>query len=69
MKTLSEHNRERAEQYEAATQMGGPILNGIACPKCNQELFDSYPMLTLTSNPPRKDINCIGCGFRGYRIA
>jgi len=31
-----------------------PVKNGIGCPKCKEELYDTNPMLTLTSNPPQK---------------
>ena len=46
-----------------------PILNGIACPKCGEELFDSNPMITLASYPAKKNINCSKCDYVGYRIA
>ena len=48
---------------------GKPRLNGIACPDCGSELFDSDPRYTLASNPPQKNVHCDECGFRGYRIA
>ncbi len=27
------------------------VLNNIACPKCGEEMYDSSPMITLTSIP------------------
>ncbi len=42
-------------------------LNGIACPNCGKELFDSQPDIILMTNPPKKHIECGNCGFEGYR--
>jgi DNA-directed RNA polymerase subunit RPC12/RpoP len=46
-----------------------PRLNGIACPKCGEEMFDSNPMATLTSMPAKKNVHCSKCDYVGYRIA
>ena len=43
--------------------------NGIECPECGKELWDSYPLVTLTSDPPQKNIHCIECDYRGFRLA
>lgn len=48
--------------------MGTAKHNGISCPTCSSELYDSNPNITLTSNPPKKDIHC-QCGYKGYRVA
>lgn len=48
---------------------GNPVLNGIACPMCGGELYDSMPSITLASNPPQKNVHCSNCKFCGYRIA
>ena len=69
MKTLDEHNNERREAYDALRKKQEPHANGIACPKCDEELWDSSPMMTLTSSPPKKDVHCLKCGYRGYRLA
>lgn len=45
-----------------------PRPNGVACPKCGEELWDSDPMVTLTSNPPQKNVHCEACGYRGYMV-
>ena len=66
MKTLAEHNDERRDAYNQP--IGGPRKNGIACPKCGDELWDTNPAMTLTVNPPQKNIHC-ECGFRGHRLA
>jgi hypothetical protein len=69
MKTLDEHNKERRAIYGAIQNaMTRPHKNGIACPKCGAELYDSDPGITLTSNPPQKNVRC-DCGFTGYRVA
>ena len=68
LKTLDEHNTEY-RAYHTAMYDTRPQRNGIACPKCQTELWDSNPMMTLTSNPPQKSVHCDNCGYHGYRIA
>jgi len=69
MKTLDQFNTERRKFYATAdNELGQPRPNGISCPTCKTELFDSSPMLTLTSSPPQKNIHCPKCGYTGYRI-
>lgn len=71
-----EGNRPRLvslEQHEAlATSTTLNALaskpNGIACPTCGAELFDTFPWRTLSTNPPRTNIHCDGCSFIGTRI-
>ena len=67
MKTLEEFNAEKEQEYRTRRSRD-PVKNGIACPKCGKELFDSEPDIILTSFPPEKDVYC-ECGFRGYRVA
>ena len=69
MNTLEQHNEGRWADYDAITAMQKPHPNDIACPDCGKELWDSDPMFTLTSNPPKKNIHCPACGYRGYRLA
>lgn len=64
--TLDEFNAKRHAVYREQSQSR---LNGIECPKCGSELMDTNPSLILVSFPPKKDINCADCGYRGYRIA
>lgn len=68
LKQLDEYNAERAAFYEA---LRNPPRkgNGIACPKCGAELFDSELNMTLSSNPPQKHVRCSVCEFLGYRVA
>jgi len=48
-----------------------PKLNGMKCPKCESELMDTNPLISLMSNPPKKNIHCSNseCDYRGYRLA
>lgn len=69
LKTLDEHNSRSWELHNAFRITNGPTLNGIACPDCGEELYDTNPMMTLTSNPPKKSVNCKSCGYHGYRLA
>ena len=69
MKTLDEFNEERRQAHRRTEMLGQPHANGIACPACGKELWDTNPCLTLTSNPPQKNIHCPNCGYIGYRIA
>lgn len=67
MKTLDEFNADKMREYEL-WKAPHPAKNGIVCPKCGNELFDSDPYIILGSDPPQKEVYC-DCGFRGYRIA
>ena len=69
MKTLVEFDQERRRVYQKAEDAIKPHPNGIECPKCKKELHDSAPTVTLTSNPPQKNVHCPACGYRGFRIA
>ncbi len=62
--TLEEHNRK-----SMSTQITNePKLNGIACPKCGSELYDTNPMVVLTSYPPQKNIHCVECDYVGFSL-
>lgn len=62
LKTLEEHDAESIRGYAS---VGLPRFNGIECPKCKSELVDSDNFV-LTSNPPKKNISCPKCCYRGY---
>lgn len=47
---------------------GKPMQNGVACPKCGSELYDSSPNITLTSSPEQKYVHCDKCGHKGTRF-
>lgn len=69
LKSLNEFNGEQLLRHVTRRIEPGP--NGIACPVCNTELWDTNPTVTLTSNPAQKNIHCpsLACGYRGYRTA
>lgn len=68
LKTLDQHEKEKSIVH-TFVESDKPKLNGIACPKCNAELFDSSPYLVLLSMPSKKNIHCSNCNFKGYRTA
>jgi C4-type Zn-finger protein len=59
--TLEEHNK-------IATQINHTGGNGISCPNCGSELFDSTNSVVLTSNPPQYLIFCRECNYKGTRF-
>lgn len=73
MITLKEHNAlHRIPEHEVFNNR--PRSNGIECPRCKAELFDtsSSTMMTypqMIPYPPQKSIGCISCGYEGYRRA
>ena len=63
LKSLKDHNKEKLADIQAKQkQLKG---NGIACPDCGKELFDSSETVLL-SNPPQYEVEC-KCGFQGLR--
>lgn len=66
--SLDEHN-SNAWSTQVNMFSNEPKPNGIACPKCGNELMDTNPMITLTSYPAKKDVHCPKCEYKGYRIA
>lgn len=67
MKTLADHNKERWNTH-VASMSSTPVKNGIECPNCRAELFDSDPMSTLTVCPPQKKVHCEACSFSSTRL-
>jgi C4-type Zn-finger protein len=68
--SLDEHNTTNSTfHWEMMGQ--SPVPNGIACPKCGEELLDTQPNVTLASMPPKKNVGCSSekCDYIGYRIA
>lgn len=68
LKSMAENNAEAFASNTSFLDMNKPQLNGIACPNCGEELYDSQPMVTLTSHPAQKNVHCGKCGYRGYRF-
>ena len=70
MKTLAEHNAEMAILGQNTIDAMKPHPNGIACPQCNKELWDTDPCCTLATWPRgQKNIHCPACGYKGFRGA
>lgn len=66
LKSLEENRREAMERLEREEARMRPHPNGLACPKCGDELWDSSPWVVLSSNPPMKNVHCPACGYQGY---
>jgi len=66
--SLSEHNAQIAASVPDPF-LDAPRKNGVACPKCGAELFDTHPNLILSSMPPKKHVHCVKCPWRGERLA
>jgi len=69
LKTLEEYNAEARRMFGDIFGSNEPHINGLACPECGAELFDSEPIMTLASYPPQKKIHCNNCEYNGYRVA
>jgi len=61
--SLDEHNTRKMGAHLDPLM---PVHNGIACPECGDELYDTNNSVVLTSCPPKYRIHC-DCGYRGYR--
>lgn len=70
METLNDFNKKRAEEYyKGRLETNTPKPNGIECPDCGIELFDTPSSTILLSNPPQKRVFCGTCGFQDFRVA
>lgn len=69
MKSLEDHNKEAFDFHKHFQTLNEPHPNGIGCPKCGKELWDTSPAMTLTSYPAQKNVHCLYCGYVGYRLA
>ena len=70
LKNLYEHNSVSSTLHWGFMSQS-PVPNGIACPKCGEELLDTQPNVTLSSMPPKKNVGCSNkeCDYVGYRVA
>ena len=68
MINLDQHNALRQQAHMEMQRLNQPHPNGIECPKCGSELWDT-DMVILTSYPPQKNVDCHSCGWTGYRLA
>jgi len=68
LKTLEQHEKEKATIH-TFVESSSPRKNGIACPKCGEELWDSNPSIQMRSHPARTHIHCIkkDCNYKGSR--
>lgn len=64
LKTIEQHDEERRAAY-ARVASG---KTGIACPCCNEELYEVDPRFLFTSSPPQKAVAC-KCGYKGTVLA
>lgn len=64
MTGLREWNSER-ERAIVKPPISGQ--NGIACPRCGNELTDDNREQLRLSQPPQLVIKCLFCGFSGFR--
>lgn len=66
LESLDEHNK-RALGIFGPTNLECKVKNGIACPNCGAELFDSNIFVKLSSYPPQYHIHCENCDYQGTR--
>jgi len=62
LKSLKDHNDSKL--FDAYG--GNSFKSGIACPKCGSELYYNYPDMVLTSNPPKRSVECKNCKHTDY---
>lgn len=65
LKSLAEHNEEVFRRHASIREEENG--NGLECPNCEAELYDSEPGIVLTSNPPQHRVACRECDFKGTR--
>ena len=66
LKSLEDHNKETLGWFEP-TKLKFKVVNGIACPNCGAELFDTNAFQPLLSWPPQYRIHCESCDYQGTR--
>ncbi len=61
--------RESEQYYDQKHQqfLADRYITGD-CPKCGSELYDTNPMVVLTSYPPQKNIHCVECDYVGFSL-
>jgi len=70
LQLLSDWNDDRyAFWRDPASRAAMP--NGLACPRCGDELMDKSPNQIEPGNPPRADVYCSkdDCSWHGRRLA
>lgn len=66
LKPLLDHNKEALGVWGPAS-LECKVKNGIACPECGAELFDTNQFRQLASWPPQYRIHCENCDYMGTR--
>jgi len=56
------------ERKELMSEDDKHCPNEISCPKCGRELLDTYPKIVPVGYPPRQNIHCSNCDYKGYRV-
>ncbi len=64
--SLEEANKAAIDNY---WKKNPPAQNGIACPVCGEELWDSNPGHQYFTTPPQIATECRKCSFRSTRYA
>ena len=67
MITLEQHNAITTARSLRLSLSQEPKRNGIECPDCNAELYDSSAGVVLASMPAQYNIHCGECSYSGYR--
>jgi len=66
LKSLEAHNKQTLGIW-GPTKLECKVKNGIACPNCGAELFDTNTFQQLASWPPQLRIHCESCDYQGTR--
>lgn len=66
LKSLDEHNKQALGIW-GPTKLECKVKNGIACPNCGAELFDSNIFVKLSTYPPQYRTHCENCDYQGTR--
>ena len=62
---LEVHNKMARDTFFRG--MNPRAYNGLACPKCGCELYDSSPNRMSESLPPQFAVACSNCEYHGLR--
>lgn len=65
LESLEKYNDRAAREYHDRL---AAKPNGLECPKCYLELWDMDPREVLASAPPQTRVECLACGYKGYRV-
>ncbi len=65
--TLEQYDRIVFAHNRLGQSNSDPHPNGIACPKCGSELWDSCPGEYFTTSPMLKSVHCVKCKHKGTR--